>query len=39
MRRVEYRLRVGDYRIVYQVDDRVVRITVIDVDHRRDAYR
>ncbi|MEV1008211.1 type II toxin-antitoxin system RelE/ParE family toxin [Streptomyces sp. NPDC049881] len=39
MRRVEYRLRVGDYRIVYQVDDRVVRITVIDVDHRRDVYR
>ena len=34
-----YRIRQGDYRIVYAVDDqdRVVMVTV--VAHRRDAYR
>lgn len=34
-----YRLRVGDYRVVYEIDNAVVTITVIDVDHRRNVYR
>jgi mRNA interferase RelE/StbE len=34
-----YRLRVGDYRIIYTIhDDRLV-VIVIDVGHRRDVYR
>ena len=34
-----YRVRVGDYRIIYDViDDRLV-IHVIRVGHRRDVYR
>lgn len=34
-----YRVRVGDYRIVYEVfDDRLV-IQVVRVGHRRDVYR
>jgi mRNA interferase RelE/StbE len=35
----EYRIRVGDYRVIYVIDDngRVVGIT--RVAHRRDAYR
>ncbi|WP_423920914.1 type II toxin-antitoxin system RelE family toxin [Candidatus Poriferisodalis sp.] len=34
-----YRVRVGDYRIVYQVvDDRLV-VQVVRVGHRRDVYR
>lgn len=34
-----YRVRVGDYRILYEViDDRLV-IQVIRVGHRRDVYR
>ncbi|MCC7023521.1 MAG: type II toxin-antitoxin system RelE/ParE family toxin [Thermomicrobiales bacterium] len=35
----EYRLRVGDWRAIFEVDgeERVVRILV--VAHRRDAYR
>jgi len=34
-----YRVRVGDYRIVYDViDDRLV-IQVVRVGHRRDIYR
>lgn len=34
-----YRVRVGDYRIVYDViDDRLV-IQVVRIGHRRDTYR
>lgn len=34
-----YRLRVGDYRIVYEVDREAVHIIVHYVRHRRDVYR
>jgi len=34
-----YRVRIGDYRIVYEVhDDRLV-VLVVRVGHRRDVYR
>lgn len=34
-----YRLRVGVYRIVYQIADKVVTVFVLRVGHRRDVYR
>lgn len=34
-----YRIRVGDYRIVYQIDDNVLLVTVVKVKHRREVYR
>ena len=34
-----YRIRVGDYRIVYEVYHDSVRIQIIRVRHRRDVYR
>ena len=34
-----YRLRAGDYRIIYTVEDNVVTVTVVRVGHRRDIYR
>lgn len=34
-----YRLRVGDYRIVYEVDTDAALITVHAVQHRREVYR
>jgi mRNA interferase RelE/StbE len=34
-----YRLRVGDYRILYVVNDQLKRIFVYSVAHRREAYR
>ena len=34
-----YRVRVGDYRIIYGVADDEREITVYYVRHRRDAYR
>jgi mRNA interferase RelE/StbE len=34
-----YRLRVGDYRVLYAVDHEARRVTVTRVGHRRDVYR
>jgi mRNA interferase RelE/StbE len=34
-----YRVRVGDYRIIYAVDQRTRVVTVHYVRHRKDAYR
>ncbi len=34
-----YRVRVGDHRILYLVDDERRVVTVLDVAHRKDAYR
>ncbi len=33
-----YRIRAGDYRIIYEVEDKVLRILVIAVGHRKDIY-
>ena len=33
------RVRVGDYRIVYLIEDRVLLICVVRVAHRKDVYR
>lgn len=35
----EYRVRVGDYRIIYEINDRVLIVKVIRVGHRREVYR
>lgn len=34
-----YRIRVGDYRVLYDVEDKRIVVTVIKVGHRRDVYR
>lgn len=31
--------RRGTYRIIYRIDDKARVVTVVDVAHRRDAYR
>ena len=33
------RLRVGDYRVVHQIEDDRVMVTVVLVAHRREVYR
>jgi mRNA interferase RelE/StbE len=33
-----YRIRVGDYRIIYNIHDDVLVIEVIDLGHRKDIY-
>lgn len=35
----KYRVRQGDYRIVYGVDDENSTVTVVKVGHRREIYR
>jgi len=34
-----YRIRVGPYRVLYDVDDATQTITILRVKHRREAYR
>jgi len=34
-----YRLRVGDHRILYLINDAMKRVEVIAIRHRREAYR
>jgi mRNA interferase RelE/StbE len=34
-----YRIWVGDYRIIYEIQDQVLIVLVLKVGHRRDVYR
>lgn len=33
-----YRIRVGDYRVIYEIHDTVLLVVVVRVAHRREAY-
>jgi mRNA interferase RelE/StbE len=37
--REAYRISVGTYRIIYEIIDNVLRISVIAIGHRKDIYR
>jgi mRNA interferase RelE/StbE len=34
-----WRIRIGDYRVVYSVDDRQRIVDIVRIRHRREAYR
>jgi mRNA interferase RelE/StbE len=34
-----YRIRVGDYRVVYEIHDDVLIVLVVRVAHRREVYK
>ena len=34
-----YRIRVGDHRVIYEIDDATRVVVVIRVRHRREVYR
>jgi len=34
-----YRIRVGDYRVIYQVEAHQLVIIVVKIGHRREVYR
>jgi mRNA interferase RelE/StbE len=34
-----WRYRVGDYRLICNIEDRVLRILVIEIANRRDVHR
>jgi len=33
-----YRVRVADYRIIYEIQDSVLLVDVVDLGHRKDIY-
>jgi mRNA interferase RelE/StbE len=35
----EYRIRVGHYRVIYEIRDNMLIVTVVKVAHRSEAYR
>ena len=35
----QFRIRQGDYRVVYAIDDDAQVVTLVKVGHRRDVYR
>jgi mRNA interferase RelE/StbE len=35
----KYRLRQGNYRILYEIDDRARRVTIVKIADRKEAYR
>lgn len=37
--RPAWRMRVGVYRVIYEIDDKTQEIIVLDIGHRRDIYR
>ena len=34
-----YRIRVGDFRIIYEIQKSILVVLVIDIGHRREIYR
>ncbi|MBC8326001.1 MAG: type II toxin-antitoxin system RelE/ParE family toxin [Verrucomicrobia subdivision 3 bacterium] len=34
-----WRIRTGDYRIIFSIDDKVEEIDITHIRHRRDVYR
>lgn len=34
-----YRIRVGDYRVIYTVDDSIVTVEVVKIGSRQDIYK
>lgn len=35
----DWRIRLGNYRILYEIDDAAKRVNVMHIRHRREAYR
>lgn len=34
-----YRIRIGDYRVVYEIEDDILKVTVVRVKHRNEVYK
>jgi mRNA interferase RelE/StbE len=35
----KYRIRQGNYRILYAIEDEIITVTVVKIGHRRQVYR
>jgi mRNA interferase RelE/StbE len=38
IQRRHYRYRIGDYRVIYSVDDELFQVFVVAIAHRSEAY-
>lgn len=34
-----YRIRVGNYRVIYQVEKEIITVIIVAVRHRKDVYK
>jgi mRNA interferase RelE/StbE len=34
-----WRIRVGNYRVLYEIKDRVLIVHVVEIGHRKDVYK
>ncbi|HEX4045352.1 MAG TPA: type II toxin-antitoxin system RelE/ParE family toxin [Gammaproteobacteria bacterium] len=34
-----WRIRIGNYRVIYEITDHICHVLVLDVGHRKDIYR
>jgi mRNA interferase RelE/StbE len=37
--RTAWRIRIGNYRVIYEIEDDLLIVTVITAGHRRDVYK
>lgn len=37
--REAYRIRIGNYRIIYQIDDTIKIVSIVDIGHRKNVYQ
>jgi mRNA interferase RelE/StbE len=37
--RDEYKIRVGDYRVIADIDEKTKRISILIIDHRKNIYK
>ena len=37
--KLSYRIRIGNYRVVYQIDEHIKTVTVYRINHRKEVYR
>jgi len=35
----DWRIRIGDYRVIYEIDERTNAVKVMRIRHRREVYR
>ncbi len=35
----DWRIRIGDYRVIYEIDEQQKAVKVMRIRHRKDAYR
>ncbi|OAV63552.1 Plasmid stabilization system protein [Bacteroidales bacterium Barb6] len=35
----KYRIRIGDYRVIYSIKENILTVEVINIDHRSGIYR